>query len=146
MRIHDPITEAEEPYNLVPLTDMVFNLLIFFMCATTFVQVEKEMTLSLPKSGLPSAMSTSTAADPLIINIKQNGHTVISGKEYSDSDALARRIEEAVASRKDQVVIIRADEEGIVKYFADVVRICTQAGVKEAKLVYLDSSAGGKGK
>src|SRR6266516_7746674 len=30
VRIRDAVIE-EEPYNLVPLTDMVFNLLIFFM-------------------------------------------------------------------------------------------------------------------
>jgi len=144
MRIRDPLTEGEEPYNLVPLTDMVFNLLIFFMCATTFVQMEKEMTLTLPKAGSAAGMTTSAAADPLIINIRQNRSTVISGKTYDDSDALARHLKEVVGNRKDQVVIIRADEEGIVKHFANVVRICTQAGVKEAKLVYLDSKGGAR--
>lgn len=142
MRIRDPLIEGEEPYNLVPLTDMVFNLLIFFMCATTFVQVEKEMTLHLPKTGTAAGLSTSPAPEPLVINILQNGNTVISGKTYSDPDALARRMTEAVAAKKDQTVIIRADEQGIVKHFAAVVRICTQAGVKEAKLVYLDTKAG----
>jgi biopolymer transport protein ExbD len=143
MRIRDPITEGEEPYNLVPLTDMVFNLLIFFMCATTFVQVEKEMTLRLPKTGTASEAFGAPAAEPLVINILQNGNAVISGKTYTDPAALAKRMAEAVGAKKDQVVIIRADEEGIVKHFAAVVRICTQAGVKEAKLVYLDSKGGG---
>ena len=50
MRIRDPFTEQEEGYNLVPLTDMVFNLLIFFMCATTFARVEKELSVQLPRT------------------------------------------------------------------------------------------------
>lgn len=156
MRIRDPLTEGEEPYNLVPLTDIVFNLLIFFMCATTFVQVEratekekereKEMTLHLPEAGKSTNMTTSTATEPLVINIMQDGSTIISGKAYNDSDALLRRIKEAVGKRIDQVVIIRADEEGIVKHFANVVRICTEAQVKDVKLVYLDTKAAGGGK
>jgi len=129
MRIRDPITEGEEPYNLVPLTDMVFNLLIFFMCATTFVQVEKEMSLELPKTGSAKGMANPAAAEQLIINIDRDGKVIISGKAY-DKDA--------VAKRKDQTVVIRADERSFVEYFADVARICTQAGVKEVKLVYLN--------
>ncbi|HZK82962.1 MAG TPA: biopolymer transporter ExbD [Humisphaera sp.] len=137
MRIRDPITEGEEPYNLVPLTDMVFNLLIFFMCATTFVQVEKEMSLELPKTGSAKGMANPAAAEQLIINIDRDGKVIISGKAY-DKDALAHRVSDAVAKRKDQTVVIRADERSFVEYFADVARICTQAGVKEVKLVYLN--------
>ena len=47
---HKALSEQEEGYNLVPLTDMVFNLLIFFMCATTFAQVERELSVQLPRT------------------------------------------------------------------------------------------------
>ncbi|HWE03380.1 MAG TPA: biopolymer transporter ExbD [Tepidisphaeraceae bacterium] len=139
MRIHDPVAEAEEPYNLIPLTDMVFNLLIFFMCATTFVQVEKEMSLELPRTGSTKGMANPASAELLIINIDREGKIIIAGKDY-DKEALARRVTDAVAKRKDQAVVIRADERSFVEYFADVARICTQAGVKEVKLVYLNGA------
>lgn len=140
MRIRDPFVEGEEPYNLVPLTDMVFNLLIFFMCATTFVQVEKEMGLQLPKSGNVSAKTPGAgSANQLVINIRQNGEAVIAGVAYHDPKALAARISRAVAGRVGAVVI-RADERSVVKYFAEVTRICRGAGVKEVKLVYVDAA------
>ena len=94
MRIKDPFHEAEEPYNLIPLTDMVFNLLIFFMCATTFVQVEKEMSLELPKTGSAKGMANPASAEQLIINIDRDGKIIISGKAY-DKDTLARRVADA---------------------------------------------------
>src|SRR5579863_10412867 len=106
MRIRDPLIEGEEPYNLVPLTDMAFNLLIFFMCATTFVQVEKDMSLELPKTGSSQGLTNPAAAEQLIININREGKIAISGKNY-DKDALTKRIAEAVAKRKDQAVVIR---------------------------------------
>ncbi|HZL37093.1 MAG TPA: biopolymer transporter ExbD [Tepidisphaeraceae bacterium] len=144
MRIRDASTENEEPYNLVPLTDMVFNLLIFFLCATTFVQIEKDLAVQLPKTS-STFSPLSAAPKELIINIKQNGDMVVNGKTY-DEKALSAMVAQAVARRKDQTVIIRADERSIMKYFAHVAQTCKQAGVKEAKLVYLDeqgTAAGG---
>jgi len=140
MRIHDPIAEGEEPYNLIPLTDMVFNLLIFFMCATTFVQVEKEMALQLPRAGAVAAMNASGVNQQVIINIRQDGKIIVSGKEL-DASGLAGVLSARDARQKDQPVIIRADQRSIVKYFADVTRVCKEAGVKEIKLVYIEPAA-----
>jgi len=135
MRIHDPQTEAEEPYNLVPLTDMVFNLLIFFMCATTFVQIEKDLKVQLPKAS-SSFVPISAPPKQLIINIEQDGTTKVADKTY-DATALSGLVASAVKANADQTVIIRADERSIMKYFAAVAQACRKAGVKETRVVYL---------
>ena len=80
MRIKDPLSEPEEPFNLIPLTDMVFNLLIFFMAATSFTQIEKEMAVQLPKTAPFQTMSA--PPKQLVINIKADGSTVVAGKTY----------------------------------------------------------------
>jgi biopolymer transport protein ExbD len=136
MRIRDAGGEGEEPYNLVPLTDMVFNLLIFFLCATTFVQIEKDLSVQLPKTS-SSFMPLSAAPKELIINITQDGKTVISGKDYTEAE-LSALVTDTVKKQPGQTVIIRADERSIMKYFAHVAQICKHAGVNNAKLVYLD--------
>ena len=139
MRIKDPISEGEEPYNLVPLTDMVFNLLIFFMAATTFAQVEKELGLQLPKT---TAFSTlSVAPQQLTINISQDGSPVVMRKTY-DMKGLSELLTAAVRKNKDASVLIRADERGYVKGFATVVDVCKRAGVREAKIGYLTGGTG----
>ena len=135
MRIHDPHTESEEPYNLVPLTDMVFNLLIFFMCATTFVQIEKDLKVQLPKAS-STFVPISAPPKQLVINIEQDGATTVAGKTYSEPD-LASLVASAVKVNPDQTVIIRADERSIMKYFAAVAQSCRRAGVKETRVVYL---------
>ena len=81
MRIHDPNTEGEEPFNLVPLTDMVFNLLIFFMCATTFAQIEKDLSVQLPQAS-SSFKPLSAAPEQLIINVKEDGSATVSVVAY----------------------------------------------------------------
>jgi biopolymer transport protein ExbD len=135
MRIHDPHSENEEPYNLVPLTDMVFNLLIFFMCATTFVQIEKDLKVQLPKAS-GAFVPISAPPKQLVINIQQDGTTTISGKTYEPA-ALSALVASSVKGNPEQIVIIRADERSIMKYFAAVAQTCRQAGVREARVVYL---------
>ena len=135
MRVRDPIHDQEEPYNQVPLTDMVFNLLIFFMAATTFAQVEKELGIELPHVSTLTPLSA--PPKQLIINIEQDGTTVVAGKKYLPAE-LAPLIAAMVKKDPEGAVIIRADQRTVMRHFADVTRICKQQGVQEAKIVYLE--------
>jgi biopolymer transport protein ExbD len=138
MRIKDPVTEGEEPYNLVPLTDMVFNLLIFFMCATTFAQIEKEMTVQLPHT-TASFRPLSAPPRQLIINVREDGSAVVAGKTC-DNDELADVLKTALAKDAATSVIVRADERTIMRYFASVAGTCRRAGVGETRISYVDDS------
>jgi biopolymer transport protein ExbD len=137
MRIRDPQGE-EEPYNLVPLTDMVFNLLIFFMAATTFAQIEKDLSLQLPAAGRIRGLSG--APQQLIINVKDDGAMVVSGRTYAD-DELRGLLSNTAKTEPGRVVLIRADERGIHRYFAGVLRLCNESGINEVKVGYLGGGA-----
>src|SRR5271163_900676 len=123
MRIRDPMHDQEEPYNLVPLTDMVFNLLIFFMAATTFAQVEKELGIELPRTSALTPLSA--PPKQLIINIKRDGQIIVAGKTLTLHD-LAPMISALVAKDAEGAVIIRTDERTVMQHFADVTRLCKQ--------------------
>lgn len=140
MRIRDVQAEAEEPFNLVPLMDMAFNLLIFFMAATSFTQIEKDMNVQLPRTAPFQTMSA--PPKQIVINIRQDGSTVIAGKTYTQ-DELAKFIQSEIKPDPNRAVLIRADERSIMKYFAGVASLCRHAGVSELKIGLLqqDSSA-----
>jgi biopolymer transport protein ExbD len=139
MRIKDPLTEHEEGYNLVPLTDMVFNLLIFFMCATTFAQVEKELSVQLPRT--TASFKPLAAAPPqVIINVKADGGAVVSGRSY-DVNGLAELLAGALKKEPGTSVVVRADERTLMKYFASVASVCRHAGVHETRLSYVDDGS-----
>ena len=136
MRIKDPMNEAEEPFNLVPLTDMVFNLLIFFMAATTFTQIEKDTSVQLPKT---SAFRTlSQAPTQLVINIREDGSTWVNGARY-EREGLKTLIATSVSQNPDREVLIRPDERATVKYYASVLSDCRAAGIKDHKVGFLDA-------
>src|SRR3954463_5798732 len=113
MRIKDPFHEAEEPYNLVPLTDMVFNLLIFFMAATTFAQVEKQLGIDLARA---SAQGRTLSAAPrqMTINVDERGQPVVMQKAMTLA-ALADEVKARAARTPNLTVIIRADRRGRVE-------------------------------
>jgi biopolymer transport protein ExbD len=136
MRIRDPINEAEEPFNLIPLTDMVFNLLIFFMAATTFAQVEREMGLNLPSA--TTFASLSAVPQQLVINLDEKGKPIVSHKEYT-MDALLDLVRQVVAKNPDAKVIIRADRRGERDPFFRVLDVCKRAGVKQANISFVSA-------
>lgn len=138
MRIKDPVTEGEEPYNLVPLTDMVFNLLIFFMCATTFAQIEKDVSVQLPHT-MASFRPLSAPPRQLIINVREDGAAVVAGRTCN-ADELAEVLTTALAKDAGTSVIVRADERTIMRYFASVAGTCRRAGVGETRISYVDDS------
>ena len=138
MRIKDPVAEGEEPYNLVPLTDMVFNLLIFFMCATTFAQIEKEMTVQLPHTTV-SFRPLSAPPRQLIINVREDGMAVVAGKPCDDRE-LGELLTAAMGKDPATSVIVRADERTIMRHFAAVAGTCRRAGVGETRISYVDDA------
>jgi biopolymer transport protein ExbD len=138
MRIKDPISEAEEPFNLVPLTDMVFNLLIFFMAATTFTQLEKDMSVQLPKTSAFRTLSQPPAQ--LVINIRKDGSTWVNGARY-EPDGLGTLLSTALKAEPDREVLIRSDEDSYMKFFAGVAAKCRSAGVKQFKIGFLEGGS-----
>jgi biopolymer transport protein ExbD len=138
MRIKDPMTEGEEPYNLVPLTDMVFNLLIFFMCATTFAQIEKEVAVQLPRT-TASFKPLSAPQRQLIINVREDGSAVVNAHTYSQAD-LVDVVSSAMTKDPTTSVVVRADERTIMRHFAGVAAVCRKAGVGETRISYIDDA------
>ena len=54
--------DDDEPVlNLTPMIDVVFQLLIFFMVATTFLDPEKEIEIELPEAASGTTSDSSSA-------------------------------------------------------------------------------------
>ncbi len=125
---------GEEPINLMPLIDMVFLLLIFFLVATTFAEEEREAELKLAETA--SIQPISAPPPQLIVNIMEDGTLKVSGDVVKRAE-LTDMLETIVRDDPDREVLIRADEKSIVKYFAGVMNLCLKKGIKKANIAYL---------
>jgi len=142
MRIRDPQTQGEEPINLMPLIDMVFLLLIFFLVATSFAQEERDQRVKLPMTSSPKPLSAPPRQ--VIVNILADGTTKVGGRAY-DREKLGALLTRVAQNEPDRMVLIRADERSIHKYFAGVASLCLHSGISEVKIGYLLQGQQGAG-
>ncbi|MBL8877478.1 MAG: biopolymer transporter ExbD [Phycisphaerales bacterium] len=119
--------------DFVPMVDVLFNLLIFFLLATTIAQVEREMHVALPFAN--SAAPLSAALRELIINVDGAGRVVVNGREI-EGDALSTMVKELVAANPDQKVSVRGDRQTAYSNVMRVLDICKAGGVQQP---YLDT-------
>jgi biopolymer transport protein ExbD len=133
MRIRDKTGEEEAPVNLMPLIDMVFLLLIFFLVATTFAQKERELGVQLPSTAV---QPLSAPPKQVIINIMEDGTYRVDATPRSERE-LHDLLTRVARDQPDREVLVRADERSIHRYFAKVVSLCRRVGIGEAKVGYI---------
>jgi biopolymer transport protein ExbD len=122
--------------DLTPVIDTVFNLLIFFLVATTFHQSEREMRIALPHSTTAGPISLSLRE--LVVNVDAEGRIVVGGRVMSP-ESLRALVREAVAQNPEQKVTIRGDRSAAYAHIVAALDICKSEGIQQP---YLDTLAG----
>lgn len=116
--------EQEEPgFQMAPMIDCVFLLLIFFMSVSTFHQLESVEGINLPVADQSRTIEGET--QNLVINIKSDGAIVMNQNIY-EPEQLARILSEVEIK---QTIIIRADKTVPHGRVADVLSACAAAGI-----------------
>ena len=94
--------------NLVPLIDVLFILLIFFIVPFAMARFETELNISVPAA--ESGTQSDRRVGELVINIRQDGTLVWNSKVLTESQLMAQLQEIARCDRK-RAIIIRGDEK-----------------------------------
>jgi biopolymer transport protein ExbD len=128
MLIRDDEPESSIHIDFVPMADVLFNLLIFFLLATTIAQVEREMAVALPSAG--AAAPISQELREIIVNVGADGKIVVAGQPV-EADQLQQRITDAVKSNPGQKVSVRGDRTTAYANVARALDICKAAGISE---------------
>jgi len=106
--------------NLTPLIDIVFQLLIFFLITTTFVQ-NPGIEVDLPKA---SASPTEQESETVVVAVTREGRIVHEGRAVSKEE-LREKLEHHHRQRASATVIVQADtgtEHGKVVEIMDLAR------------------------
>jgi biopolymer transport protein ExbD len=135
MRIRDDDGLLEPEFSMAPLIDIVFQLLIFFMVATTYTKQEKELGIELPNA--PSAQSPEAKPDEIVINVFRDGRVSVFGRDVT-REALVGALVDAAHAQNDVPVTIRGDR---LVHHEDVVAVmdaCGSAGLTNLTVGTLD--------
>lgn len=92
-------------FNLTPLIDVVFLLLIFFMLTTTFVNLENRIKVDLPTGDFAAA----EPSENIIVTITENNTIYFNGK-LIDPSKLTESVATEIKDEPEKIVILEADK------------------------------------
>ncbi|MCX7594809.1 MAG: biopolymer transporter ExbD [Fischerella sp.] len=106
MRLQD---EAEIPpqINIVPMIDVIFAILTFFIMSTLFLTRSEGLPVNLPKAATSKAQQVPTK---ITITVDAQGKISLNRKPTT-VDALTEQVRTLVGSNQQAVVIVNADEK-----------------------------------
>jgi biopolymer transport protein ExbD len=111
----------------MPMLDIIFLLLIFFLVATRFAEEDREMEMPLPDAS--EAMPLTVAPKEVFINIDLEGRYFVHGKEVEAAE-LEQILLRAAANNPHQTAIIRADRNVPFQIVITAGNLCKRAGVE----------------
>lgn len=107
MRLGSRSTTDDPEFNLIPLIDVLFCLIIFFVATTTFDE-RSALKLELPKA---AQQNQAVVSNPLVITIDGAGKFFVGGNEVLKTDVVAVReaIAQVAGDDRTRAVTLRAD-------------------------------------
>jgi biopolymer transport protein ExbD len=130
--------------NLIPLLDVVMQLLMFFMMCVNFVSDQFVDGIKLPPAQTARPMDKSEVTSVLFLNMKSNGDLVVPGMEtalatrgdisfylkqaYADDE----RAEVGRAAKRS--IVIRADKGTDYEKVYGLLSLCKEVGFRKLQL------------
>jgi biopolymer transport protein ExbD len=114
-------------FQMAPMLDIIFILLIHFMAATIFAQWENRLEISIPtaESGV---QQDRRRTGEIIVNLDADGKIFINSREVSE-ESLLDILGRVSSVYQGQAVILRADRATNCQALIRVMDICRQADI-----------------
>ena len=121
--------QDEQPsLNLTPMIDVVFLLIIFFMVATSFAEMEQDIELELPEVAAAAAMTS--APKQRVVAVHAEGEIALDGERMSLAE-LTRQLTLARSEYPELSVVIRGDAACAFQHVAASLAACQEAKISE---------------
>lgn len=120
--------DAAPAVNLTPMIDVVFLLIVFFMVAAKFTELERKLGLRVPS--VTTTASLAPAPRKRVVNVYQDGHVTLD-RDTVTLEQLIKRLAKARSQYTGLGVLIRGDASVRYQRVADVLAACRQAGIAE---------------
>ena len=110
--------------DLVPMINIVFLLLIFFMLTST--AMKSVLGVDLPEA----SSSTKISGKNLVIKINKDGILEL-GDRVINSELLSEQLKDKFSLNENEIVEIHADKNIQFELFSNIIALARQAGAKE---------------
>ncbi len=114
-------------FNMTPMIDVVFLLIIFFLVSSHLAKQEVQLELALPDAA-SGQDATDDSRPRVTINVLAGGEVLLGG-EPVDAEQLERRLQvETSTSGRDLEVRIRSDRRVPYRHIEPIMLACARAG------------------
>jgi biopolymer transport protein ExbD len=120
MRLQDE-PDIPAQINIVPMIDVIFAILTFFIMSTLFLTRQEGLPVNLPQAATSQQSQVPTK---ITVTVESNGEISLN-KQPTTVDALTGQVRALVGSTPDAIVVINADrkvEHGEIVTIMDQVR------------------------
>jgi biopolymer transport protein ExbD len=114
--------------NLTSMIDVLFLLIIFFMVATKFDEMERNIEVAVPEVG--QAGESTPPASPLVVTVLADGGMELDGARVTVAE-LTGRLAAARTPLTEPSVVIRGDAQCDFQHVATALAACQEAGISE---------------
>ena len=139
MKIRGPAQE-DSGINVMPLIDILFTLIIFFLATATFQEeqrVERDQEIKLAQLG---GTSLSSPPESLIINVTKDGNFRVQlgnvARETQDLKQLEEILQQHHEAQPNLQVIIRGDEKASFGKGSAALSASQKAGFKKQAIAW----------
>lgn len=129
---HLELEKGQKEINITPLVDMVFQLLIFFMLASSFVASSPGIRINLPRAVTSEVMKEQN----ITITINKENMIYLNEKPITSSE-LTSYLERIVKSKQEKPLLIKADKDAQLGSVVKVWDICRKVGVSQINIATL---------
>ena len=126
MKLIDENEKEISEINMTPFVDIILVILIIFMATATFI-VEKKIPLNLPEA--KTGGDIQTKSNQLIISITKSGTFI--DNEKVNLKRLKEILSKKVKSKKNSIIVLRADKDVKFQKVVDVIDICRELGLEK---------------
>lgn len=135
--------------NLVPMLDMVFQLMTFFMMVVNFQATAVDRELVLPVIGSAKPLDAELVGDLLVLNLRANGEVSCRGELLQSASQFIANEAQAAALRNGTPrgaplpvrVVLRGDRSISAKGLMELVDLCRKNGFEKFDFAVKQSAA-----
>jgi biopolymer transport protein ExbD len=128
MRVPTNLRSGSLGFNMTPMIDVVFLLIIFFLVSSHLAKQEVQMKLPLPtaESGQESVQDNTPR---LTINVLSDGTMMMLGRRVAESD-LALRLRDKLRDAGPGIQVrIRSDRGAPYRFVEPIMLACARTGI-----------------
>ena len=126
-------------FNITPLIDVVFLLIIFFLVASHIVRSQAQEPVELPDA--VQVHENESAPVQLTITVSRDGALSVGGNPIS-LDALGERLTELASQNPPPEIRIRGDRVATYRHVEPILLRCAELGIRDVKFAVQKAGQG----